>query len=75
MAVRSQDGVVRGRLKIEILQSLTPYVDLPAVLRRFRAKYPQVEFAVRALDTDEVPALVRSRDVDLSFQASVRGRL
>lgn len=69
VAVRSQDGIVRGRLKIGILQSLTPYVDLPAVLQRFHAKYPQVEFAVRALDTDEVPALVHSRDVDLSFQA------
>ena len=69
VAVRSQDGIVRGRLKIGILQSLTPYVDLPVVLQRFRATYPQVEFAVRAVDTDEVPALVRSRDVDLSFQA------
>jgi DNA-binding transcriptional LysR family regulator len=39
------------------------------VLQRFRAKYPQVEFSVRALDTDQVPALVRSRDVDLSFLA------
>ena len=68
-AVRSQGGVVRGRLNIGTLQSLTPYVNLPAVLQRFRAKYPQVEFAVRALDTDEVPALVRSRDVDLSFMA------
>ena len=68
-AVRSLDGVVRGRLNIGILQSLTPYVNLPAVLHRFRTKYPEVEFAVRALDTDQVPALVRSRDVDLSFLA------
>ncbi len=73
VAVRSQDGIVRGRLNVGILRSLTPYVNLPAVLQRFRAKYPQVEFAVRALDTDQVPALVRSRDVDLSFQAAAQG--
>jgi DNA-binding transcriptional LysR family regulator len=70
-AVRSQDGVVRGRLRLGILQSLGPYLDLPHLLKRFRAAYPQVDIAVRALSTDSVPALVGSGDVDLSFQALV----
>jgi DNA-binding transcriptional LysR family regulator len=68
-AVRSQDGVVRGRLHLGILQSLTPYVQLAALLQRFHSSYPEVEFAVRALSTEAVPALVRSGYVDLSFQA------
>lgn len=70
-AVRSQDGVVRGRLHLGILQSLEPYIDLPVLLDVFRTKYPDVEFAVRSLDTDTIPAHVRSGYVDLSFHALV----
>ena len=70
-AVRSQDGVVRGRLRLGILQSLGPYLELPQLLKRFRAKYPEVEIAVRALNTDAIPGLVASGDVDLSFHAVV----
>lgn len=66
-AVRSQDGVVRGRLHLGILPSLRPYVNLPAVLETFRQSYPQVEFAVRSLVIGEIPALVRNGNVDLSF--------
>jgi DNA-binding transcriptional LysR family regulator len=66
-AVRAQDRVVRGRLHLGILQSLRPYVNLPAVLQTFRQRYPQVEFAVRSLDSGEIPALVRNGNVDLSF--------
>jgi DNA-binding transcriptional LysR family regulator len=70
-AVRSQDGVVRGRLHLGILQSLTPYVPLAALLQRFHSSYPEIEFAVRALSTETAPALVRSGYVDLSFQAII----
>jgi DNA-binding transcriptional LysR family regulator len=70
-AVRSRDGVVRGRLHLGILQSLGPYVDLPLLLKTFRTRYPQVEFSVRSLGTDKIPALVRSGYVDLSFHALV----
>jgi DNA-binding transcriptional LysR family regulator len=70
-AVRSQDGVVRGRLHRGILQSLGPYVDLPLLLKTFRTRYPQVEFSVRSLNTDKIPTLVRSGYVDLSFLALV----
>jgi len=69
-AVRSQDGVVRGRLHLGILQSLGPYLDLPLLLDTFRSKYPEVEFAVRHLSTETIPA-VRSGYLDLSFHALV----
>ena len=70
-AVRSEDGIVRGRLHLGILQSLEPYVNLPMLLQTFRSKYPQVEFAVRSLNSGEVPAQVRSGYVDLGFHALV----
>jgi DNA-binding transcriptional LysR family regulator len=70
-AVLSQDGIVRGRLTLGVLQSLGPYLDLPLLLKRFRAAYPQVEITVRTLNTDLVPALIGSGDLDLSFHAIV----
>ena len=69
--VRSQDGIVRGRLHLGILQSLIPYVQLAGLLQRFHSSYPEVEFAVRALSTEAIPTLVRSGSVDLSFQAII----
>jgi DNA-binding transcriptional LysR family regulator len=38
-AVRSQDGIVRGRLHLGILQSLGPYLQLPLLLQRFRPTF------------------------------------
>jgi DNA-binding transcriptional LysR family regulator len=70
-AVRSQDGIVRGRLHLGILQSLEPYLRLPLLLQRFRSAYPQVEFAVRATENDSIPGRVRSGELDLSFHAVV----
>lgn len=69
--VQFQDGLVRGRLQLGILQSLGPYVDLPLLLRRFREAYPAVEVSVRALRTDTIPAFIRSGEVDVSFHAIV----
>jgi DNA-binding transcriptional LysR family regulator len=70
-AVRSQDGIVRGRLRLGVLQSLGPYVDLPLLLHTFRTGYPGVEFSVRSLSTETIPAQVRSGYVDLSFHSLV----
>lgn len=72
-AVRSEKGVVRGRLHLGILQSLDPYINLPPLLARFRAKYPLVEFALRSLNSEEVPSQVRSGFIDLGFHAVVSG--
>jgi DNA-binding transcriptional LysR family regulator len=73
--VRSQSDIVRGRLNLGILQSLGPYVDLPAVLGEFRAKYPQVDFTVRSVDSTRAPDLVRSGYVDMSFHAVTSERI
>ena len=69
--VQFQDGIIRGRLHLGILQSLRPYVDLPLLLRRFREVYPAVDVSVKALSTDMIPALIRSGEVDVSFHAIV----
>jgi DNA-binding transcriptional LysR family regulator len=70
-AVHSQDGIVRGRLRLGILQSLGPYVDFPGLLHAFRTRYPEVEFSVRSVNTETIPAQVRSGYVDLSFHVLV----
>ena len=68
-AVRSQDGVVRGQLRLGILQSLGSYLDLAPLLKGFRSAFPKVDVTLRALITETVPGLVRSGDIDLSFHA------
>jgi DNA-binding transcriptional LysR family regulator len=68
-AVRSQSGVLRGRIRLGILMSLGPYIDLPTVLGGFHAKYPNVDFAVRSVDNPQAPELVRSGSIDLCFHA------
>jgi DNA-binding transcriptional LysR family regulator len=70
-AVRSQEGVVRGQLRLGILQSLGYYLELAPLLKRFRSAFPRVEVSVRALKTDTVPGLVRSGEIDLSFHAII----
>jgi DNA-binding transcriptional LysR family regulator len=70
-AVRSQDGVVRGQLRLGILQSLGSYLELIPLLKQFRSAFPTVDVSVRALIADAVPGLVRSGEIDLSFHAIV----
>ena len=68
-AVRSQSGIVRGRIKLGILQSLGSYIDLPKVLGDFHARYPEVDFAVRSVDSPQAPELVRAGTIDICFHA------
>ena len=74
-AVRSQSRVVRGRIKLGILQSLTPYIDLPAVLGKFHAQYPDVDFTVQSVDSPHAPELVRDGAIDLCFHAVTARKL
>ena len=66
-AVRSQSGIVRGRISLGILMSLHPYIDLPTVLGGFNAMYPNVDFAVRSVESSRGPELVRAGSIDLCF--------
>jgi DNA-binding transcriptional LysR family regulator len=66
-AVRLQGSVVQGMLRIGILQSLRPYLDLPVILRSFNKLYPEVEFTISSPASDRMPDLVRSGALDLAF--------
>ncbi len=68
-AVRSQSGIVRGRINLGILQSLGPYINLPTVLGRFHAQYPDVDFTVRSIDSPQAPQLIKEGSIDLCFHA------
>jgi len=68
-AVRSQDGVVRGQLRLGIMQSLGSYLELAPLLKQFRSAFPMVNVSVRVQFGDTVPELVRSGEIDLSFRA------
>jgi DNA-binding transcriptional LysR family regulator len=70
-AVRSHDGVVRGQLRLGILQNFDTYLELAPLLKRFRSAFPMVDVSVRVLISDTVPGLVRSGEVDLSFHAII----
>jgi DNA-binding transcriptional LysR family regulator len=70
-AVRSQDGVVRGQLRLGTMQSLDPYLELAPLLKRFRSAFPMVDVSVRLLISDTVPGLIRSGEIDLSFNAII----
>ena len=70
-AVRSQDGVVRGQLRLGIMQSLGSYLELAPLLKRFRSAFPMVDVTVRVPASDTVPGLLRSGEIDLSFHAII----
>ena len=74
-AVRSQSKIVRGRISLGILQSLSPYIDLPAVLGNFHARYPDVDFTVRSIDSPQAPELIRDGSIDLCFHALTSKKL
>ena len=74
-AVRSQSRIVRGRIRLGILQSLSPYIDLPTVLGRFNAKYPDVDFTVQSINSPQAPELVREGSIDLCFHALTTKKL
>ena len=72
-AVRTQSGVVRGRIRLGTLQSLSPYIDLPTTLGDFHAQYPEVDFVVQSVDSPQAPELVRAGAIDLCFHAITTG--
>ncbi|MGW1739103.1 LysR family transcriptional regulator [Nocardia sp. NPDC001965] len=59
-------GEVRGRLAVGLIPSVTA-VDLPDVLREFRARYPHVRISLRVGASDELTAQVREGALDVAF--------
>jgi DNA-binding transcriptional LysR family regulator len=65
-AVDAVEGLLRGTLRIGIMQIHDP-VDLPALLRRFRDEYPQVEIRLRHVASAVLVEEVRAGGLDLAF--------
>lgn len=68
-AIESVRGMVRGTVRIGIMQRLAPFFDLPAVLSRFRAEHPAVEIQLRQTGSAGLMADVADGKLDFAFLA------
>ena len=59
-------GVVRGRLAVGVIVT-TAAVDVPDLLQRYRARYPDVLVVLRSGRSDELAAAVRDGELDIAF--------
>ncbi|QOV36425.1 LysR family transcriptional regulator [Streptomyces ferrugineus] len=59
-------GVVRGRLAVGVIVT-TAAVDVPELLRRYRARYPDVRVVLRSGRSDELAGAVRDGELDIAF--------
>ncbi|MER5941768.1 LysR family transcriptional regulator [Streptomyces sp. NPDC001928] len=59
-------GVVRGRLAVGVIVT-TAAVDVPELLQRYRARYPDVRVVLRSGRSDELAAAVRDGELDIAF--------
>lgn len=59
-------GEVRGRVVVGVIPTVAA-VDLPAALKVFRERYPQVRVALRMLPSHELVDQVRQGMLDLAF--------
>src|SRR5690625_1896984 len=56
-------GQVRGRLAVGVIPTVTA-IDIPAAMRRFHERYPEVRIALRIGGSQDLCAAVRSGDLD-----------
>jgi DNA-binding transcriptional LysR family regulator len=66
-AVAAVQGLRRGTLSIGTMQSLPPFLDLPAIIERFHTQYPDIEVRLSQGASSDLLALVRSGRLDLAF--------
>lgn len=66
-AVSAVQGLQRGRLSIGMAQTLSPFLDLPALLSRFHADYPGVEIRLCQGASPTLCGKVRDGRLDLAF--------
>ncbi|TXS44206.1 LysR family transcriptional regulator [Streptomyces sp. uw30] len=59
-------GVVRGRLAVGVIVT-TAAVDVPELLQRYRARYPDVRVVLRSGRSDELATAVRDGELDIAF--------
>ncbi|MEG3630810.1 LysR family transcriptional regulator [Streptomyces poriticola] len=59
-------GAVRGRLAVGVIVT-TAAVDVPELLQRYRARYPDVHVVLRSGRSDEMAAAIRRGELDIAF--------
>lgn len=59
-------GVVRGRLAVGVIVTAAA-VDVPDVLRRYRARHPEVQVVLRSGRSDDLVTQIRQGELDLAF--------
>ncbi|MDF4253301.1 LysR family transcriptional regulator [Streptomyces sp. WMMB303] len=59
-------GSVRGRLAVGMIRT-TAAVDVPELLQRYRARYPEVRVSLEAGSSDELASAVRKGELDIVF--------
>lgn len=65
-------GVVRGRLAVGVIVT-TAAVDVPELLQRYRARYPDVRVVLRSGRSDDLAAAIRDGDLDIAFLGLPQG--
>jgi len=71
---RAADGEI-GELRIAFTQSFEFLPLLPETIHRFRARFPEVTFALRQMASAEQLAAVVNRTIDLGISRKPTGRL
>lgn len=66
-AVVAIKGGLIGRLLVGTVQSLYPFLDLPALLQAFHKRYPKVEITVREINLEALRQALRDGQLDLAF--------
>lgn len=67
-------GVVRGRLAVGVIVTAAA-VDVPELLQRYRAQYPQVRVVLRSGRSDDLVAAIRDGELDIAFLGLPEGQL
>jgi DNA-binding transcriptional LysR family regulator len=58
--------VVRGRLAVGVIVTAAA-VDVPELLQRYRARYPEVRVVLRSGRSDDLVAAIRNGELDIAF--------
>lgn len=66
-AVAELQGLHRGTLAIGTVQSLPAFLDLPALLSRFHAQYPDIEVRLCQGSSSHLQEKIRTGRLDLAF--------
>jgi DNA-binding transcriptional LysR family regulator len=66
-AVEAVKNLRRGRLSIGTVQSLGPFVDLPLLLARFHARYPEIDIELSQGGSTLLLDKIREGQLDFAF--------